>query len=181
MIIFIRHAETKVYADLPATQWCLTDAAYQASKQLARELQKFKLKHILNSEEFKAKETGRVVAEELKLPWKTATNLHEHERKDVSVMAAEVWQQTIKDFFAKPDVFILGKQETANQALKRFDQAVRDVLKIYSEGVAIVTHASVMSLFVAQYNIVDAYTFWQGLKMPDSVVLDAEFELLNVY
>ncbi len=180
MIIFIRHAETQIDSKLPASQWRLANSAYQASEHLARELKRFKLKHIVTSEEFKAKETGRVIAEELNLPWETATNLHEHERKEVPFMEAEVWQQTIKDFFAKLDQRVLG-EETANQALKRFDQAVRDVLKIYSEPIAIVTHASVLSLFVADHNVLDIYAFWKSLKMPDSVVLDADFKLLHVY
>jgi broad specificity phosphatase PhoE len=181
MIVFIRHAETKIDPKTPTSQWCLTDTAYQASRQLARELEKCKLKHIVTSEEFKAKETGRVIAEELGLTWETANNLHEHERKGIPFMEAEVWQQTIKDFFAKPDEFILGKQETANQALKRFSQTVDTIVAVHPEGIAIVTHGSVLSLFIAKHNALNAYTFWQALKMPDRVALDADFKLLNVY
>ncbi len=177
MIVFIRHAETKIDPDVPSYQWTLTETAYQACKDLARELQTLNLKCIVTSKEFKAKETGRVIAEVLHLPYEELEHLHEHQRKYVPFMDAKTFQQILQAFFANPDKLIWG-QETANQALQRFDQAVKDVLRQYPQPFAIVTHASVLSLFIAHYNTLNAYTFWQDLKMPDKVVTDTNFKLV---
>ena len=109
----------------------------------------------------------QLLAEHLNTPWNTAPNLHEHERAGVPFMEQSVWLETLESFFKHPDDLILG-METGTQARRRFDSAVRDVLEKYpDELLAIVTHASVMSLFVAHYNEVDVFAFWQSLKMPD--------------
>ncbi len=177
MIVFIRHAETKIDPDVPSYQWTLTETTYQACKDLARELQTLNLKCVVTSKEFKAKETGRVIAEVLNIPCEEFKNLHEHERGGVLFMKADIFQKRVQDFFAKPDELVFG-QEKANQALQRFDQAVKDVLRQYPQPFAIVTHASVLSLFIAHYNTLNAYEFWQTLKMPDKVVTDTNFKLV---
>ena len=45
--------------------------------------------------------------------------------------------------------------------------------------IVIVTHASVLSLFVAHYNALNAYQFWQNLTMPDKVITNSDFKVLQ--
>ena len=177
-LLFIRHAETQRDPNVPSSQWHLTERAYEAREDLAKRLREHSLSRIITSEEFKAKETGRVLAEHLNISWKIATNLHEHERVGVPYMEQAVWLGRLESFFEKPDALILGN-ETGTQARQRFDSAVRGVLSRYpNEPLAIVAHASVMSLFVAHYNEVDVFSFRQRLDMPDIVRLSLpEFEL----
>lgn len=178
MIVFIRHAQTIPDPDLSVSEWRLSDEAFQTCTDLAQGLQEFNLNCLVTSSEFKAKETGRLIADILKIPCKEVENLHEHERKNVSFMDNKTFQKTIQNFFARPDELMFG-QETARQAFQRFDKAVKNVLQIHSEPIGIVTHASVLSLFIAHYNALDAYTFWQQLKMPDKIVTNSDFKLPN--
>ena len=170
-LLLIRHAETKQDPQIPSSQWHLTENAYKACENLAERLKPYKLSRIVSSEEVKASETGRVLAEQLSIPWETAPNLHEHERTGVPFMEQSVWSERLEAFFKNPDDLILGN-ETGTQARRRFDSAVREVLENYpDEPLAIVTHASVMSLFVAHCNEVNVFAFWQSLEMPDVVDL----------
>ena len=95
-------------------------------------------------------------------------------------MEQEVRLERLKSFFEKPDDLIFGN-ETGTRARQRFDNAVRGVLSEYpNEPLAVVTHASVMSLFIAHYNEVDVFEFWRGLRMPDVVrVSTPEFRQLT--
>ncbi len=170
-LLLIRHAETEQNPSVPSSQWHLTERAYTACEDLAKRLREYRLSRIITSEEFKAKETGRVLAEHLRTPWNTAPNLYEHERTGVPYITQEVWLERLESFFSNPDDLILG-DETGVQARQRFDGAVRNVLHEYpNEPLAIVTHASVMSLFVAHYNETNVFAFWQNLEMPDVIML----------
>ena len=179
-LLLIRHAETEQDPGVPSSQWHLTERAYEACEDLAKRLREHNLSRIVTSEEVKAKETGRVLAEHLGTPWNTAPNLHEHERRGVPFIEREVWLERLEALFKHPDDLIFGN-ETGTQARQRFDNAVREVLRKHlGEPLAVVTHASVMSLFVAHYNEIDAWALWQRLKMPDIIALsEAEFRRLD--
>ena len=179
-LLLIRHAQTRQDPSVPSSQWRLTERAYKACEGLAKRSREHNLSRIITSEELKAKETGRVLAECLGVPWSTAPNLHEHERSGVPYMEQEVWLGRLESLFKHPDDLILGN-ETGTQARQRFDSAVRDILSRYpNEPLAIITHASVMSLFVAHYNEVNVLEFWQSLRMPDVVrVSTPEFKQLT--
>lgn len=65
----------------------------------------------------------------------------------------------------------MGK-EIADQAYDRFSQAVSDVLKSYpSHDLAIVSHGTVISLFVSRRCGIPPFEFWQRLGLPSYVVL----------
>ena len=179
-LVLIRHAQTQIDPEVPSKRWRLTEGAYADLKVLAGRLEPHSLHHIVTSEEHKAQETGRVVAEALDIPCTTAPGLHEHERGGVPYMDPERWQRTLSTFFKEPDRLVFGT-ETATEARERFEGALRRVLETHDEAPAVVSHATVMSLFVAHHNNLDAYTFWQGLNMPSLVVLSLpSFELRDV-
>ena len=87
----------------------------------------------MTSKEFKSKETGRILAEVLNIPCEEVQKICMSMNAEVLLfMDARTFQQTVQAFFAKPDQLIFG-QETANQALRRFDQAVKQVLLKYPD------------------------------------------------
>mgnify|MGYP000500812927 CR=1 FL=1 len=177
-LFLIRHAKTKVDPNVDSKLWKLEPSAQTACHTLAEKLEVEGLNRIVTSEEFKAEETGRLIAEPLSISCQSAPNLHEHERTGVPFLGEEAWLKTVTSFFENQDELVFGT-ETATQARERFDRAVRSVLKRYSnETLAICSHGTVMSLFIAHYNPVDVLEFWQTLKMPDVVALSGKtFEL----
>ncbi|MEM7738204.1 MAG: histidine phosphatase family protein [Deinococcota bacterium] len=179
-LILIRHAETRQDPNVSSHEWQLTASAYDACAQLANELREDELQRIVTSNEFKATETGRVMAEQLGIPVSQADNLHEHAREGFPYVAPDVFFNTLHRFFDNPNVLVFG-QETANQAAVRFEKGVQQVLETHPhDKLAIVSHGTVMSLFVAKHNPIDSFTFWRALTMPHMVRLSVpEFKLLE--
>lgn len=179
-LFLIRHAKTKLDPNVNSKLWRLEPGAQNACHDLAERLKDKGIKRIITSDMPRAEETGKFIAEHLKLPYKTAPNLYEHERTGVPFLGAQAWLQTQKDFFTHQDELIFGT-ETATQARNRFDRAVRAVLNRYSnETLAVCSHGTVMSLFIAHYNAVDVLETWENLKMPDVVELSSDtFELID--
>jgi broad specificity phosphatase PhoE len=87
-------------------------------------------------------------------------------------------------FFASPERLVFGN-ETALQAGARFRSAIQTVLHLHAERtVAVVTHGTVLSLFVSELTGCDGFELWSKLSLPACVVLDVEsrrlLELINL-
>jgi probable phosphoglycerate mutase len=180
-LILVKHAAPEVAPAVPAAHWPLSEVGRAACRPLAERLATFAPAGIVASEEPKAAETGRLVAERLGLPFETATDLHEHDRSDVPFLAAAEWRERVRGFFAEPDALVLGR-ETATAAGDRFTRAVAAVLARYQTGdLAIVAHGTVISLHVARYNPIGPFVLWEQLGLPSFVVLSVpRFELREV-
>jgi broad specificity phosphatase PhoE len=75
-------------------------------------------------------------------------------------------------FFKEPRHLVLGK-ETADAARERFARAVDDAMAARgSKNVAIVTHGTVMALFLAEHLDDDPFDLWRRLQLPSYVTLD---------
>lgn len=138
---------------------------------LAAALRQSQPDHILSSTEPKAQETAACLAEALHLPWATADGLHEHERPHLPFVSPDAFHAAITSFFQHPDELVFGA-ETAVQAHARFARALQHVLALHpAQTTIVVTHGTVMSLYLAHLSGGDAFKIWQNLKMPDFVVL----------
>ena len=172
-LFLIRHAQPEVTPDIPARLWPLTPEGRDSALQLARRLATNDLPTSLYaSPERKAQETARLIAQHLNLPLETVADLREHEREHVPFLDKDAWKATIAAFFSHPTELIFG-DESAHQALQRFNAAVEKIVANAPHGnLALVTHGTVMTLFVASHNPqIDALAFWRSLQLPDLVVL----------
>jgi broad specificity phosphatase PhoE len=171
MLILIRHSLPEIIPTLPASQWHLSDEGRRRCRALADELAVYRPQVIVTSVEPKAVETGRLVADRLGLPCEVSPGLHEHERPEVVFGTREQFEASVAEFFVRPGALVFGA-ETAGQAHARFRRAVDDALAQYPERtVVIVTHGTVMTLFVAWANELEPFPFWQRLGLPAFVVL----------
>lgn len=165
-LILIRHSQSKLDPGRDAHLWSLTQIGKQRCLSLAQALKLYKLEQIITSTEPKAIETGRETAQHLNIPTQTAEGLHEHDRIAVPFYDDHTeFLGLVGQLFAQPDQLVFGN-ETANQALSRFSQAVDAVIKQTTGNIGIVTHGTVMSLFVGKVSGRDAHTYWQQLKLP---------------
>lgn len=73
-------------------------------------------------------------------------------------------------------------EETANATCARFTRGLRAVLVAYpKQRLAIVTHGTVLALFLAHQNGFEPQPFWRGLGMPTLVVTALpNFQILDV-
>jgi 2,3-bisphosphoglycerate-dependent phosphoglycerate mutase len=173
-LLLIRHAQPEITPGTPARQWPLSPAGRESAYQLARCIAlEYRPAALLTSPEDKARETASIIGSFLDLPVAIIPDLHEHKREHTSWLSPETWEATLTAFFSRPTELILG-EETAQQALRRFQAAIESILAAHPSGdLAIVTHGTVLTLFVAHHNPqIDALAFWHALKLPELVGLE---------
>jgi 2,3-bisphosphoglycerate-dependent phosphoglycerate mutase len=181
-LILVRHSLPEMATRVPASSWRLSDKGRRRCEALAELLAGYRLARVVTSAEAKAVETGRIVARDLDVPLEIAADLHEHERGVVeSISDSDEFQAQVADLFRHPGETIFGL-ETADEAHRRFSLAVTDVLERHPTGnLAIVTHGTVLSLYVTRMVGLEPVAFWKSLGLPSFVVLSLPgFELLRV-
>lgn len=181
MLILVRHSHPEIVPTLPANQWALSKVGRQRCHPLADKLAIYRPDCFVTSTEPKAIETGQVVAALLDKPCQAMDGLHEHDRRGAEFGSQERFEASVAAFFAQPGRLVFGN-ETADQAHQRFSQALAGVVERYpQQNVAVVSHGTVMTLFVARAAGLEPFPFWKRLGLPALVVLALpEFSLLAV-
>ena len=139
----------EIERDKPASDWKLGEVGRRRAESLAAKLMEFSPSVIWSSKESKAIETAETVARELGVQVEIAVGLEEHHRENVPFLPSkEEFEGAIEWFFLCPDELVLGT-ETANQARDRFAAAIDEVIDAGQTDSVVVTHGTVMSLYVA--------------------------------
>ena len=171
-LVLIRHSISNPDANTPSRMWRLSHGGRQKCVQLAERLKPFSLGRIISSIEPKAIETAYLTAQQLGIPTHVADGLQEHERDKVGFFESkELFNSKVLEMFAHPEEIVFGN-ESANHARERFSEAINNLLEQFpEENLGIVTHGTVMSLFVCIKNDIDVQDFWVRLEMPAYAVL----------
>ncbi|MCP4419226.1 MAG: histidine phosphatase family protein [Chloroflexi bacterium] len=154
-------------------EWQLTENGRFTSRTLATKIKPYQPSRIFTSHEAKAQVTGQVIAEQLSIPCATAVGLQEHNRQGVPYFANKLeFRTAVANFFTHPNELVFG-QETAVEAGNRFTQAVNRQIETHPQSnIAIVTHGTVLTLFICQHNPnLNPIQFWQSLTLPCAFVL----------
>lgn len=170
-LILIKHSEPSIDPGVPPSSWGLLDEGRRRSTTLAARVRPYEPDVVLTSEEPKATETARIVAGRLGLEFVTHLRLHEHDRTGAPFGTQEDFERSARVFFENPGELVWGN-ETAEQAGERFSRAMDEILERYQDNdVAVVTHGTVITLFVARYAEVEPFGFWKRLGLPSFCVL----------
>ena len=111
------------------------------------------------------------MAAALGVPVRTADGLEEHHRRGVPYFQTrDEFESAVEQLFCSPDQLVLG-EETASQALTRFTAAIDDVIEAGQTDTVVVTHGTVMAIYVASVAGVRPMDFWRRLGLPSFVVL----------
>ena len=182
-LILVKHAAPEVVPGTPAERWRLSDKGRAACTPLAASLSSFKPRVIVSSEEPKASETAERVARELGVPWETAPGLHEHDRSNVQHMRSGDFISTMELVFRRPQQLVLGR-ETAAGALKRFQNALDDVLErhaVEKGNVAVVSHGTVIALLLAHHSGNNGFDLWRRMQLPSYAVVEVpDFRVVQI-
>jgi len=148
------------------------------AQELAGKLIQYQPEIIVTSVEPKARQTAGIIADCLGLEIHAAEGLHEHDRAQSPYYSKDKFQSLVQEMFDKPDVLVFGN-ETADQVLVRFREAVNSVLTSYNgQTILIVAHGTVISLFASALTKCDGYCLWKELGLPSFVVLDVQSKTL---
>lgn len=170
-LILIKHSLPEIVPEFPSKEWHLSEIGKARCEALARELARYSPDVLISSAEPKAVETAQRVASQINQPFSIFEDLHENDRTGLGFLEQEQLEATIKRFFAQPDELVIGT-ETARQTLARFSKAVGSIEEKHpNKNIAIVAHGTVITLFIEQFNVLDAFSFWKKLGLPSFAVL----------
>ena len=170
-LVLVRHSNPEIEPDKPASEWRLDEAGRRCSELLADRLRGFSPDTVWSSREPKAVETAEIVAAAFGVPVRTADGLEEHHRRGVPYFPTnDEFESAVERLFCKRDQLVFGT-ETAEQTLSRFTVAVDDVIEAGQKDTVVVTHGTVMTLYVASVAGVRPMGFWRRLGLPSFVVL----------
>ena len=164
MLLLVRHSLPELDPAVPADEWSLSDEGRRRCGPLAERLAAFRPQTLISSSEPKARETAELIAPALGLDVQLSDGLRETARRSVPWLHADVLERGLRDLFARPNEIVFG-EESAAAALDRFSAAVDGL----PEPAVVVTHGTVMSLYVAAKTGRDGFELWRSLKLPDVV------------
>ena len=171
-LILVKHSVPEIENDRPANTWKLSDEGKLQAQRLAEQLESFQPEVIISSKEPKAQETAEIIASRLQLNMQILPELHEHDRRNVLYLSHDAFQASVRDLFQKPDELVFGS-ETANQAHARFYRAVHSILnENRNKTVVIVTHGTVISLFVSRLTGSSDLELWNQLGLPSFIAME---------
>jgi len=175
-LLLVRHSLPEMEKNKPARFWNLSKNGLVRAEKLAVKLEHYQPKILHSSPEPKAIQTARLIGKKLGLGLIVVEGLREHDRSDSPFYSHEEFNSLMQEFFAYPNELIFGK-ETAAQALERFRESVNSMLKHQDdEGRVIVSHGTVISLFVSWLTGENAFNIWKNLGLPSFVSLDLELK-----
>jgi len=166
-LLFLRHFETAIDPNRPATQWSLSDAGLKQSKVFV-ESWKRPLKGVWSSPEPKASTTAEALSIRIGAHLSVDPRLREVDRENSDL---------IKDYAAAVELYLQEApgapqwepvgyvNERAASFLSSLSGASGDYL--------IVTHGLFMALTLSAYMNVDRFAFWQSLGFGQLVEADA--------
>lgn len=171
-LILVKHARPLVQPDLPPERWPLSPEGRRQCVALAERLRPHAPGVIVTSEEAKAAETGRLIAEALGVPFETAPGLHEHDRGNVPQLPTREFISLMALAFKKPGERVLGR-ETLREAGERFRTALESVLRARgAQNAAVVTHGTVLALYAERAAGAEPYHLWRQMGLPSFLVLE---------
>jgi broad specificity phosphatase PhoE len=171
-LILIKHAPPEVDPTISSEQWHLGEKGLGRCQPLAEKLRVYQPTVLVSSDEPKAVETAQEVGRILQLECRTNPGLHEHDRSNVPHMRSGEFISMIELFFRRPGEDVLGR-ETADEAYERVAGAIDSIVKANAEQTpAVVTHGTVMALFLSRHNPDrTAFELWRQLGLPSFAVL----------
>lgn len=173
-LILVKHSIPEIQENIPAREWHLSMKGRRRADLLAERLKIHQPEVLISSNEPKAIETAKVLERKLSLPNHVVDNLHEHDRSKIGYLSRNEFERAVQEFFAHPDRLVFGS-ESGDQAFERFSGAVHAVLNSYKgKTTIIVSHGTVISLFVSRFMGISADELWNELGLPSFVVLDID-------
>lgn len=171
-LLLVKHAPPLIDPLASASAWPLSDEGRTLCASLAEALKDHEPGFVVASRETKAAETGRIVARALRLPFGVAEGLQEHDRRNVPFYPDKrEFVSRLRSLFAQPAERVLG-EESADEAHARFLKALAGVLERNPEGnPVVVSHGTVIALFVSRATGAEPYDLWAGLRLPSFVAL----------
>ncbi len=145
----------------------LTKVGIGQAERLADFLCDYPVDFIATSRYARARQTIKPYSENAGLP------IHQDRRLNERILSAEPiadWQRFVRRSFDDPDLRAPGG-ESAHQALRRAEAALKEILHGEHRLPLVVTHGNVMALLLHSMDATFGYRGWKSLTNPDVYML----------
>jgi broad specificity phosphatase PhoE len=171
-LVLIKHSLPTVDPNKPAAAWQLSPEGVGRCHRLASCLTDFLPAVLVSSVEPKARATADHLAERLALTATTIDGLEEQHRMTAPFLTHSALKRAMRGFFARPAELVFG-EETAEAATTRFSATIDLLLDERTDGnLLVVTHGTVISLYLSLCARIDPYPLWEKLGLPSFAVVD---------
>lgn len=181
-LLLVRHARPLLRSGQPASRWLIDPEALTEVDALAHALtaslpsvsDKKVASTVVASHEPKAVSTAHELARVWGRSVSQASGLEEHHRGPLPIVDDFTWRATVGRLFTNPETLVFG-DETGAEAQRRFSAGVDGVLaaaRSRGEGLTtIVSHGTVITLYLAAANHLDSIEFWASLALPEALLV----------
>lgn len=170
-LILVKHSLPVIDPEKPAHKWKLSPEGEKRCIPLAQQVAVYQPQLIFSSHEPKAIQTAGILAERLGLSSHLVDDLHEHERPEPGLLSPQDFEEKVKALFSNPITIAFGN-ESAAQAQARFHKAVINLIAQHpGKTILIVSHGTVISLFLQLVCQVEPFPLWKSLGLPSFIVL----------
>jgi broad specificity phosphatase PhoE len=151
MLRYVTHPEVHVDAAVPVPKWSLSTRGRSRAVAMLEQPWLAAVGRIVSSDETKAIETARLVAEHLQLPLEIRLGIGENDRSSLGFVAPAEFEALANAFFAQPEQSIRG-WERAVDAQRRIAEGLADLLTPAERDVLVVGHGGVGTLWFCFLN-----------------------------
>jgi broad specificity phosphatase PhoE len=151
LLRYLTHPEVHVDPAVPVPKWSLSARGRSRALAMLEQPWLAAVGRIVSSDETKAIETARLVAEHLQLPFEIRVGIGENDRSSLGFVAPAEFEVLANAFFAQPEQSIRG-WERAVDAQRRIAQGLADLLTPAERDVLVVGHGGVGTLWFCFLN-----------------------------
>ncbi|WP_297692924.1 histidine phosphatase family protein [Phenylobacterium sp.] len=175
-LVLVRHAAPQQRADVPPQLWRLSDAGREAAAALAGRLREIAPTSVCASSEPKAIETAEAIGHRFRLSVEVDAAFDEHRREawpyepDPNAVRTRVLR-TLRD----PELSVDGAETGAAAALRFAAGLARHP----ERPLVVVSHGTVLSLWLAHRLGLDAADLWSSLRLPEAFLLSRDGGLIG--
>lgn len=173
-LVFISHPEVNIQPEVPIHQWSLSEEGRKRASQLLKQPWVTDIQVIFSSDEKKAAETAKILADGLSLTFQTSHALGEIDRSSTGYIAEREYNQHVQEWFAHPEAGVHG-WERGVDAQERIARAVNDVITTHPEqNIAIISHGGVGAMLIGHYKNIPIHPRLSQEKLGSYFVYDLE-------
>jgi len=173
LLYLIRHPHTRASPRVPPSAWGLSSAGEEQLWALVRAPFWANVSAVYTSPQIKTRVVGEAVQALYDLPVRIVTGLDEARRE--VWLAPEEFEAAQRAFLANPERTPVHGWESADAARQRFAAAVGALCGRHApdESIALVTHATVLTLYLAHLRGEPArFADWQQIGFAEVLALD---------
>jgi broad specificity phosphatase PhoE len=146
-VYFITHPNVLMNRDVPVPRWPLSDRGLARMRRCLRQPWIHEITAVYCSDEQKALDGAKILADHLSLTFLDLPELRENDRSATGFLPPSEFEEVANEFFSKPEESIRG-WESAADAQRRIIRAVEGLVANDRSGgaIAIVSHGAVGTL-----------------------------------